>query len=84
MFESFKPITTHVFVKFINEELTTEGGFVLPGDKDASYKRGSVLAVGPEIKDIKPGDVCIFGKFAGLPLEGAYCILDIKEIYGIL
>ena len=44
----------------------SEYGIVTPGNVEQETKAfGTVVAVGPEVKDIKKDDRVIFGKFAG-------------------
>jgi chaperonin GroES len=48
------------------ESRVSEHGLVTPGNVEQEKKAiGTVVAVGPEIKDMKKGDRVIFGVFAG-------------------
>ena len=49
---------------------TSEYGISMPTNVDQDKKAmGTVIAVGPEIKDIKRGDKVIYGVYSGEPLK---------------
>lgn len=44
----------------------TEHGLIMPSNVEQEQKAiGTVVAVGPEIKDVKKGDRVLYGAFAG-------------------
>ncbi|MGB9609221.1 MAG: co-chaperone GroES [Patescibacteria group bacterium] len=68
-----KPLSDHIILESIKEEMVTEGGIILPetAEKEKPQK-GKVIAVGPgRIKDdgtripleVKVGDVVIFHQY---------------------
>lgn len=60
------------------ESRITEHGLVTPKTVEQERKSiGSVIEIGKDIKDIKKGDIVIFGAFAGEKIqmkEGSKCI----------
>ena len=61
------PIGKYIAIEPIHEELKTSGGLVLSStDVDGfRYKKGTVLAPGTEVDNIKAGDVIFYDKGAG-------------------
>lgn len=68
-----KPLSDHIILESIKEEMVTEGGIILPetAEKEKPQK-GKVIAVGPgRLKDdgtripleVKVGDVVIFHQY---------------------
>ena len=59
-----KPIGKYITVSNIEEETKTGSGLILSGsDMDNfRYKRGQVIAVGTDVKDIKPDDKIYYDK----------------------
>ena len=81
----------NVLVLPFEAEEMTKGGIIIPDIAKEKQTRGTVVAVGPGIKDepmvLKEGDVILYGKYSGTELthEGkdyirikqsdAFCIL---------
>jgi co-chaperonin GroES (HSP10) len=62
-----KPIGKYIAIEPISEEMKTSGGLVLSA-QDAEgfrYKKGTVIAPGTEVTQIKSGDVIFYDKNAG-------------------
>jgi len=60
-----KPMRDCIFVKPDSAETKSAGGLVIP---DFSQKRpttGTILAVGPLVKELKEGQRVVFGEFSG-------------------
>lgn len=65
-----KPLADLLLVKVPQlQEKKTEGGIILPQEMQPRPKEGTVLAVGPDVKGVKPGEVVIFGALAGEDLS---------------
>lgn len=68
-----KPITDHVLVKYEQPKQTTPGGLHIPDvalDNSRMWgNRGEVLAVGPLVVDVKPGDTIYFKRRGGTAVD---------------
>lgn len=62
-----KPIGKYIAIEPISEEIKTSGGLVLsPRDiGDFRYRKGTVIAPGTEVTQIKAGDVIFYDRGAG-------------------
>lgn len=83
-----KPLKKRVLVKRC-EAKTTKGGIILPDAAQEKPKEGEVVAVGPENKDVKVGDLVMFSSYAGTEVkdqqgEEEYLILSADDVLGIL
>ncbi len=65
------PRGTQILVKPDGEESrTSKYGIITPSNVEQEKKSiGTVLAVGPDLKDVKKGDRVIYGAFAGERLK---------------
>jgi len=73
---SITPLHDRVIVKAAAAETKTAGGIIIPDTAKEKPQRGTVIAAGPGKKDepmsVKPGDMVLYGKYAGteITLEG--------------
>ncbi len=73
---SITPLHDRVIVKAAAAEEKSKGGIIIPDTAKEKPQRGLVMAAGPGKKDepmsVKPGDVVLYGKYAGteITLEG--------------
>lgn len=81
------PLGKRVIVK--RDPAKTEiNGFIIPKAAQQKELSGTVLAIGPEVKDTVIGDRVIFGKFDGQDIDAKYAeedciILNEEQIKGI-
>jgi len=72
-----KPREDRVVVKFLDNEETTKGGIVLPGNAQEKPQVAEVVAVGPGISagenkvvmDVKIGEKVLLNKYAGTEVK---------------
>lgn len=93
---NMKPLGDKVVVKPAEAEEKTESGIILPGSAQEKPHQGTVVAVGPGVKDengnhvpldVKEGDRVIYGKFGGVDLKynnEEYVVLSEKDILVVL
>ncbi|MCS7215271.1 MAG: co-chaperone GroES [Thermodesulfovibrio sp.] len=83
-----KPLKDRVVVKFSSEELEkTPGGIYVPDVAKEKPQKGTVIAVGSEVKEVKEGDTVLFDKYAGSKIkvdDVEYLIIKEEEILGIV
>lgn len=90
-----RPLHDRVIVKRIDEEEKTSGGIIIPDTAKEKPQQGKVIAAGPGRQedgkvialDVKPGDVVLFGKYAGteIKLNGEeHLILREDDILGVV
>ena len=89
---NLKPLGDRLIVETLEEEQTTIGGIVLPDTAVEKPQRGTVIAVGPGVRndkgehlapDVAVGDVVLFSKYGGtdIKIEGNdYLILRETDI----
>ncbi len=83
----FKPLKDRVFVSYSEEIEKTAGGLYIPDAAKEKPQKGSVEAVGSEVKNVKPGDSILFDKYSGSKItmdNVEYLILKEEDILGIL
>lgn len=82
-----KPTQDNVFVTEVAREATTKSGIILTGSAETGVKPGQVLAIGPDVNDIKVGDKIYLRWGDGLPVthEGTKGIITSqKSILAVL
>ena len=94
---NFKPLSNHIFIEPLEEELKTSSGIVLPdtAEKEKPIK-GKVVAVGPgklnekgerQPLSIQVGDTVLFKKYGPDEIEiedKKYLVGDEEDILAIL
>lgn len=81
----FKPLGERIVVKR-DDNVTELGSFIIAGDGEVQ-NRGTVRAVGPLVRDVKPGDYICFGKYDGSEqeIEGERVIMmKENQVWGII
>ncbi len=83
-----KPLKERVVVKYSEEELEkTAGGIYVPDVAKEKPQKGTVEAVGSEVKELKVGDVVLFEKYGGAKIklnDVEYLIIKEEDILGII
>lgn len=51
-----KPLKTNILIAEVQTEKTLESGIILSGSNTINSKRAKVLAVGPDVKEVKVDD----------------------------
>jgi chaperonin GroES len=83
----FRPLKERVFVSYTEELDKTSGGLYIPDAAKEKPQRGTIEAIGTEVKNVKVGDVVLFDKYSGskINLEGQeYLILKEEDILGVI
>lgn len=69
-------------------DTTPSGRIIIPDSTKERCDQGLVKYVGPEVKDIKPGDFCIFGNYDGqiynIEDEGLLIVMSEASIKAIV
>lgn len=83
-----KPLKERVVVKYSNEEVEkTAGGLYVPDVAKEKPQKGTVVAVGSEVKELKVDDVVLFEKYSGAKIklnDIEYLIIKEEDILGII
>jgi len=91
-----KPLHDRVIVERLEKQEETVGGIIIPDTAKEKPQQGRVIAVGPgrlteegtrREMTVKPGDLVIFGKYAGTEFkmdDKEYLILREDDIYAVL
>ncbi len=91
---NIKPIAgtnNRIIIEPAEAETKTATGIIIPDTAKEKPQKGTVVAVGDDVKDEKPtlkvGDIVIFGKYSGTELKWDghdYLIMKENEVYGII
>lgn len=78
--KKFQPLGERVFVTYTEEMERTAGGIYVPETAKEKPQRGTVQAVGKDVKNLKVGDEVLFDKYSGskLQIDDEECLV-IKE-----
>jgi chaperonin GroES len=91
-----KPLHDRVIVERLEKQEETVGGIIIPDTAKEKPQQGRVVAVGPgrlteegtrRAMTVRPGDLVIFGKYAGTEFkmdDKEYLILREDDIYAVL
>lgn len=87
--EKIKPLGIQILVEPDPTQEKTDSGIIIPEQAKEKEKpnRGTVMAVGEKIENIKPGDRILFGKFAGTEVvteEKKMLIMKYQDVFAIL
>lgn len=82
-----RPLKDRVVVRRSSAEEKTKGGLIIPDNAKEKPIQGEVLAIGPDVKDIEPGNVVLFGKYAGNEIHNAedeVLLIKAEDILGVI
>ena len=86
-----KPLADRILIEPKEAETKTASGLFIPDTAKEKPQEGKVIAVGPGKKDepmeVKPGDVVLYGKYAGteINVDGkAYMIMRQSDVLAVL
>lgn len=83
---SFEPFSDRLVVRLEKKEESKSNGLIItPEVEIENYRTGEVVAIGEEVKFLKPADQVLFGKSSGMKLdlvEGEFLLMREAEIYG--
>ena len=86
-----KPLSDRVVVEPLEAELVTSSGIIIPDSAKEKPQKGTVVAVGPGIGDVKmqvkKGDLVLYGKYTGteINIDGKdLLIMQESEILAII
>jgi chaperonin GroES len=84
--KGFQPLGERVFITYTEELERTSGGIYVPDTAKEKPQRGTVQAVGKDVKNLKVGDQVLFDKYSGtkLRVEDEDClILKEEDVLGV-
>lgn len=93
---SFRPLHDRVVVERIESEEKTAGGIIIPDTAKEKPSEGTIVSVGPGVRDdagkiqaldVKAGDRVLFGKWSGteVTVDGTdLLIMKETDIMGII
>jgi chaperonin GroES len=84
--KGFQPLGDRVFITYTEEMERTAGGIYVPETAKEKPQRGTVQAVGKDVKQLKVGDQVLFDKYSGskLRVDDEDClILKEEDVLGI-
>jgi chaperonin GroES len=83
-----KPLKDRVVVRYSEEEAEkTAGGIYVPDVAKEKPQKGTVEAVGSEVKEVKAGNQVLFDKYSGSKIKidnVEYLIVKEEDLLGII
>jgi chaperonin GroES len=83
-----RPLKDRVVVKYSDEEMEkTAGGLYVPDVAKEKPQKGTVEAVGAEVKEVKAGNTVLFDKYSGSKIKidnVEYLIVKEEDLLGII
>lgn len=86
-----KPLADRVLLKPLAAEEKTVAGIIIPDSAKEKPAKAEVVAVGAGTKDeemvLKPGDVVLYGKYAGTEIEHEgkkYLVMRQSEVLAVV
>lgn len=82
-----KPIKELIVVQPDQELEKTKSGIYIPEQAKEKQQKGTVISVGGQVREIKPGDKILFGKYSGSEVEVngvLYLIFREDDVLGVL
>jgi len=86
-----KPLSDRVVVEPLEAEVVTSSGIIIPDSAKEKPQKGTVVAVGPGVGDVKmqvkKGDLVLYGKYTGteINVDGKdFLIMQESEILAII
>lgn len=79
------PLQDYIHIKKPRPETKTASGIVLLKEETISKFQGTALAIGPDVKQVKVGDVIIYKQFCShaTPEERDEYLVSEKDVIGI-
>ena len=79
--KGFRPLGDRLFITYTEELERTAGGIYMPDSAREKPQRGTVQANGPDVKNVKVGDLVLFDKYSGtkIKLEDEDCLIIREE-----
>ncbi len=83
-----RPLKDRVVLKYSEEEVEkTSGGIYVPDVAKEKPQKGTVEAVGSEVKEVKAGNTVLFDKYSGSKVkinDTEYLIVKEEDLLGII
>ncbi|MFQ5543498.1 MAG: co-chaperone GroES [Nitrospiria bacterium] len=82
-----KILKERVFVRYSEEAEKTASGLYIPDAAKEKPQKGTVEAIGGDVKDVKVGETILFDKYSGSKInieDEEYLILKEEDILGVL
>jgi chaperonin GroES len=83
-----RPLKDRVVVKYSEEDVEkTAGGIIVPDVAKEKPQKGTVEAVGSEVKEVKVGNIVLFDKYSGSKIkinDVEHLIIKEEDILGII
>ena len=77
---NLKPLKDRVLISYVEEAEVSAGGIYIPDAAKERPQRGTVEAVGGDVKDVQVGNEILFGKYSGEKFKmGDKDVLILKE-----
>lgn len=83
-----RPLKDRVVIKYSSESMEkTAGGLFVPDVAKEKPQKGTVTAVGSEVKEVKEGNTVLFDQYSGSRIkidDTEYLVIKEEELLGIV
>lgn len=83
----FRPLKERVFVRYETEPEKTASGLYIPDAAKEKPQKGTIEAIGSEVKDVKVGETILFDKYSGSKInieDEEFLIIKEEDILGVI
>ena len=80
-----KPLGARILVERGEAKKETDSGILIPDNSTEKPQDGVVIAVGPEVKDLRPGARVLLPKYGGTTIEEEgveYTLISVEDVLG--
>jgi len=85
---TIQPLADRVILQPLENDKTTEGGIFLPKAENEKPMQAKVVGVGPEVNQVKIGDLVVYSKYGGMGVnigeENNFVIVKQEDILAIM
>ena len=68
-YKGFGPLQDRLLIEPESADQVTQAGIIIPGQEGEVINQGTVLAIGPRVKDRVVGDRVLYGEYSGFVVQ---------------
>lgn len=84
---TFKPLRDRIFVEYLDDDTEkSAGGIYIPETAKEKSQKGTVRAIGPDVKLVKVGDSILCERYGGSKIkldDVEYVVMKEEEVLGL-
>lgn len=83
----FRPLRDRIVIELVKPAQKTASGLFIPAQAQRRQEEAKVIAVGPDAKDLKVGDVIVCGPYESVPIKLGdidALVMREKEVFAVI